>query len=125
MALVYRKRITGAAAHKYHAEAVTIDGEWFASSGEARRYHELRLLERAGLITHLERQIVFPLHTRNRETGDVVPVGTYRADFGYCDETGRRVIEDFKGMATLALARWKQKHLAAEYGIVVVETRRR
>ncbi len=37
--------------NKYHAQKVEFDGKRFDSRREARRYAELRLLERAGEIT--------------------------------------------------------------------------
>lgn len=40
--------------HKYHAKPTTVDGIRFASKAEARRYSELRLLEKAGEIKNLE-----------------------------------------------------------------------
>ena len=39
---------------KYHAQPVEIDGVRFDSQKEARRYSELRLLERAGEIKDLQ-----------------------------------------------------------------------
>ncbi len=41
---------------KYRAQPTIVDGIRFHSKGEARRYQELRLLERAGEITNLELQ---------------------------------------------------------------------
>ena len=36
--------------NKYHAIKTTVDGITFDSRAEARRYRELKLLERAGVI---------------------------------------------------------------------------
>jgi hypothetical protein len=105
------------ASHKYHARPVTIDGEWFASTGEAKRYHELQLLQRAGLVHELVRQPSWVLHA-GTATGEQIAVGTYRADFLYLDEHGNQVVEDFKGLE-LPLFRWKKRHMLAEYGIAI------
>jgi hypothetical protein len=108
-------RIT--ARSKYHAIPRTIDGVRFASTREARRYGELRLLERAGQIWDLTVQPEFQLHA----PGPLVaqPVGVYRGDFAYATKTGT-VIEDAKGVRT-ALYRWKKKHVEIEYGVRIVE----
>lgn len=47
--------------NKYHAQKVEFDGKRFDSRREARRYAELRLLERAGEITGLRTQVPFEL----------------------------------------------------------------
>lgn len=53
--------------NKYYSKKVTIDGETFDSKKEARRYRELLLLEKAGEITGLERQVPFVLIPPQRE----------------------------------------------------------
>lgn len=60
----------------------------------------MRLLERAGAITGLERQKRYELIPSQRLNGKTVerPV-TYIADFVYT-ENGRTVVEDVKGMKT-------------------------
>jgi hypothetical protein len=47
--------------NKYGATKTTIDGITFDSKKEAQRYCELRLLQKAGEITHLELQPAFRL----------------------------------------------------------------
>lgn len=76
----------------------------FDSKKESRRWLDLRLLEKAGKISDLKRQISFPLVTFDGR--EAVPILTpkgrltfYRADFVY-RENGKRVIEDTKGMMT-------------------------
>lgn len=103
---------------KYHAVKTIVDGITFDSAKEARRYSELKLLEKAGEITDLELQPVYELHAPNGER-----LGSFLADFKYRRRDGSQTIEDVKGMKTLALARWKQKHCRAEYAITVVEIR--
>lgn len=85
---------------KYHSKKAVVDGVEFDSRKEARRYKELLLLERAGAIQGLERQVRFELIPSQRYDGKVVerPVH-YIADFTYT-ENGNLVVEDVKGMRT-------------------------
>lgn len=99
---------------KYHNKKTVVDGIEFDSKREARRYQELRLLERAGQITDLELQKEFLLipaqyqfYARYGKKGQRLKDGkrciekavTYRADFVYM-ENGEKVVEDTKGMRT-------------------------
>ena len=72
----------------------------FDSKGEAKRFATLRLLERAGEISQLQRQIRFPLCTIGKD-GQPVQFAIYAADFVYV-EKGERVIEDFKSASGIA-----------------------
>lgn len=101
---------------KYHAVPTVIDGIRFASKAEARRYQELLVLQRAGEIRELELQPRYRLHVNGWKLGE------YRADFRYRTRDGETVVEDVKGMLT-PMYRWKKKHVAAEYGVDVVEVR--
>ena len=115
---------------KYGAIRTTVDGIVFASKAEARRYAELKLLEKAGRIRDLELQPSFPLEVVSPRNGEVIQVGTYRADFRYREiemhEGGfgrwRIVIEDVKGMPT-PVYRLKKKLMEARYGIAITEIR--
>lgn len=81
------------------ARKVHLDGHVFDSAGEAERYSNLVLHQRAGLISDLE---VHPKFTIQEEfvhpsMGKVQEV-TWEADFRYRQvETGLVVIEDYKG----------------------------
>src|SRR5687767_4980106 len=105
---------------KYKAKPHVIDNIRFASQKEAKRYAELKLLQKAGEIRELELQPEFPLHVLAMHRtptleGDIVTssVGVYRADFSYRDgRSGRQVIEDVKGFKT-PLYRWKKRHVMA------------
>ena len=114
---------------KYGAKPTTVDGIQFASKAEARRYGELKLLEKAGEIEDLELQPSFSLHAASttgqfREAVKAAAgtrntlVGHYRADFGYLDYKRGRIVEDVKGIDT-PLSKWKRKHVAAQYGVTV------
>jgi hypothetical protein len=114
---------TGRLTSKYRAVSTVVDGIRFHSKGEAARYMQLRLLEKAGHISALVRQPAFPLHVVGND--DLILIGKYVADFGYVDEKAKGkplVFEDFKGMDT-PLSKWKRKHCEAEYGIEIWITR--
>ncbi len=87
----------------------------FASFGEAARWRDLTLLQQAGEIFSLERQVRFPLLCCG------VKLGHYVADFTYCTKAGEYVVEDFKGYKT-PMYKWKKKHLKAQYGYEILET---
>jgi hypothetical protein len=101
-------------AHKYGAQAVKVDGIKFPSKREARRWSELRLLERAGRIEDLKRQVRFVLDV------NAVPICHYVADFTY-REAGRLVVEDTKGVQT-DVFKIKAKLMLACHGIAVLVT---
>ena len=83
--------------NKYHAKKVTVDGIEFDSRREANRFAELKLMERAGMITDLKRQEEFELIPK---CGKERPA-KYHADFSYIDTTtGEKVVEDVKSRAT-------------------------
>lgn len=98
-----------------------VDGIRFASRKEAKRYGELKLLERAQAIVGLEIQPTFSIDVMNPANGEVITVGVYRADFRYLDVGANRVvIEDVKGMRTV-IYRLKKRLVEALYGIQIVE----
>ena len=98
---------------KYHSKKTIVDGIVFHSLKEARRYTELKLLERAGEIYDLKLQEKFVLVPAQREPDTVGKRGgkikgkllerevSYLADFTY-KKTGSNelVVEDTKGMKT-------------------------
>lgn len=85
---------------KYHNKKITRDGMTFDSIKEYRRYCELRLLEKAGAITDLKRQVKYELIPSQRVGGKVVERScTYVADFVY-KQNGETVVEDTKGFKT-------------------------
>ena len=97
---------------KYKNNPVEYDGISFDSKREAKRYAELKLLERAGKITDLRRQVKFELIPAQYEaverwsdkTGKRLKDGkrllekecSYIADFAYYMD-GKHVVEDVKG----------------------------
>jgi hypothetical protein len=114
-------RMPQARRSKYRAVKTVVDGVTFASKAEARRYQELRLLQRAKKITRLECQPEFPIAVNG------VKVAKYVADFRYDTvpwdyEPVETIVEDVKGMPT-PVYRLKKKLVEALYGITVQEIR--
>ncbi|MEQ8450637.1 MAG: DUF1064 domain-containing protein [Nitratireductor sp.] len=112
--------------NKYGATKTTVDGITFASKREANRYCELRLLQKAGEITHLELQPAFKLAIDGRPVlirSRGFPNGRqvkYIADFAYWDGE-KRVVEDAKGFRTDAY-KLKKAIVEAMYpGLRIVE----
>jgi len=106
---------------KYRNVKTVVDGLTFDSVKEARRYQELRLLEKAGEIRDIQRQVKFPLDVTGPWFPPSQPIGCWIADFVYfMDKPERRIVEDVKGFRT-PLYRWKKKHVEAQYGILIVE----
>lgn len=97
---------------KYHSKKVNRDGQTFDSLKEYRRFCELSLLEKAGAITDLQRQVPFelipaqyePFERYSKKTGKRLKDGkrcieqsvVYNADFVYM-QNGKQVVEDTKG----------------------------
>ena len=96
---------------KYHSKKITVNGETFDSKKEYRRYQELKLLEQAGEVRNIQRQVKFVLIPAQREPDTIGPRGgvrpgkviekevSYIADFVYT-EAGKTVVEDTKGFKT-------------------------
>lgn len=85
---------------KYHARKITRDGITYDSVKEYSRHQELLLLERAGAIQGLQRQVRFELIPSQRYDGKVVERPCfYVADFVY-QENGQTIVEDTKGFRT-------------------------
>jgi len=98
---------------KFRNQKVTVDGLSFDSKKEARRWGELSLLQRAGQISNLSRQVRMPLRVNEVTIGHIVP------DFSY-SANGQIVYEDVKSVATITpMFKWKAKHFLAQYGIPI------
>jgi hypothetical protein len=112
--------------HKYSAVRTEVDGVSFASKAEARRFGELKLLEKAGKIAHLTTQPKFPLYVWDCETKHDVQIGHYIADFQYWDMDAEKiVIEDVKSPATSTpVYRLKKKIVEHRLGITITEVTR-
>ncbi len=100
---------------KYGNTKTVVDGITFASKAEAKRYGELKLLERAGEIRNLELQPKFALVGLG-----ATKVCSYRADFSYRYTNGPLVVEDVKGMKT-PVYRLKAKLFRDNFGFSITE----
>ncbi len=101
--------------------ARTIDGILFDSAKEAQRYAQLKLLERAGHISRLQRQHKLSLKAHS-PAGEAVHCGMYVCDFFFFDNrAGKFTYEDCKGART-ALYRLKKKIVEACHGVEILET---
>jgi hypothetical protein len=101
---------------KYNNTKVRVDGMLFDSKREAARWQELKLLERAGEITELERQVEYELIPKQKGER----AAKYIADFRYVDHEGKTVVEDTKGVKTPVYI-LKRKLMLWVHGIKVVE----
>lgn len=84
---------------KYKNKKTQIDMYVFDSAKEAKRYRELKLLERAGEISNLELQPHFLLQDSFKKNGRTYRKIEYVADFKYI-EKGKIIVEDVKGIQT-------------------------
>lgn len=129
--------------NKYGAKKIKdpFTGDVFDSKKEYSRWCNLRLLERAGRISDLDRQVTFELiPTQREESAEVYKAGpqkglpkpgaiiekavSYVADFVYIDEKGNQVVEDTKGCkkgAAYDLFVVKRKMMLWVHGIRVKE----
>lgn len=116
---------------KYHNKRITTNDGSFDSKKEYRRWLELQILEDAGVIRKLERQVKYVLIPAQREPETVSQRGrqipgkvierecSYYADFQY-EQDGEIVVEDTKGVRTDAY-KIKKKLMLERYGIRIRE----
>lgn len=100
--------------NKYGNRKIEIDGIVFDSKKEAKRYVDLKMLQKAHVINDLQLQVSFELQPKFKdEDGHIVKPITYIADFVYWKD-GKRIIEDVKSDATKrdAVYRLKKKMMA-------------
>lgn len=120
---------------KYGNKKITVDGVTFDSKKEYLRWCELCLLEKAGHITDLRRQVKYELipaqyeeyERYSEKTGKHLKNGlrcvekecSYIADFVY-KQDGKTVVEDTKGVRTEAYI-IKRKMMLYFHGIRILE----
>ena len=103
--------------NKYGARKVKApDGQVFDSVKEYHRWGMLKLLERAGRISDLKRQVSYELIPKQQGERAC----SYVADFTYM-ENGKLVVEDCKGFRTPEY-RLKRKLMLWVHGIRIKET---
>ena len=87
--------------NKYNNTKIVVDGIKFDSKLEAKRYCELKLLQRAKEIKELRRQVTFELQPSYIKNNKIIKPINYIADFVYYDlKKGKTIIEDTKGFKT-------------------------
>ena len=105
---------------KYHNQKVCAGDEVFDSRREYNRWCELRLLERAGKISDLKRQVRFRLLPAQDVNGACKErPADYIADFVYTKD-GAQIVEDAKGVRTPEYI-LKRKLMLWIHGIAVSE----
>lgn len=122
---------------KYHNQKVVIDGIQFDSKKEAQRYQQLKLMEKAGMICDLKRQVKYELIPAQYIDGKCAERAvTYTSDFEYyvlkplrvksvmadlkAGTIGEHIVEDSKGMRTKDYI-IKRKLMLYKYGIRITE----
>lgn len=104
--------------NKYHAEK----SGGYDSRKEHKRANELKLMQRAGLISCLRKQVRFILIPAQRDSAGAIIEHqcAYVADFVYNDSDGRLVVEDTKGFRTKEYI-IKRKLMLHVHGIRITE----
>lgn len=122
LASIGQSPVPGATPAKYHNERVATDDGDFDSKAEAARWADLKIMQRAGQIKDLERQVRIPLHGQNGPLlGENGRPRVYVADFTYFDcALGVPVIEDRKGFKTKEYV--LKKAILRAQGIEIKET---
>ena len=97
----------------------------FDSKGEYERFRELTLMQQAGMIHSLKRQVPFELIPSCKlPDGKTQRAVFYVADFRYFDNSKNEwVTEDFKGTRT-DVYKLKKKLMFWRWGIEIFETGR-
>lgn len=95
---------------KYGNKKTTIDGVTFDSKREADRWSHLCMLQRAGRISELRRQVAYVLAPSVKFEGSTraKPAIRFIADFEYV-EAGARIVEDVKSKPTAKLPAFQLK----------------
>lgn len=106
---------------KYRNVRVEVDGITFDSKREAAYWQELKLREKAGEITDVQRQVPFDLHCPGPHGSSFV-IARFIADFTFRDvdpegDFGRRHVADVKGGKVTQMFALKAKWMNLEYGI--------
>lgn len=101
--------------NKYGNKIVIVDGIKFHSQKEGKRYAELLLLLREGVISDLATQVPYLIEVNGRK------ICKYVADFVYRDlENHGTVVEDVKGYRT-DIYKLKKKLVEAIYSFTITE----
>ena len=105
---------------KYRNKPCELDGEKYRSKLEMNRHWALRMLEKAGHIKELRREVAYELAPSVQIQGRKRPALRYYADFTYIEGT-TYVVEDCKGVRTEGY-RIKRHLMRSVHGIEILET---
>lgn len=101
--------------NKYHAHKTEVDGVKFDSIKESRDWKQLCMLEAAGGICNLRRQVTFELQPKfTNNKGEHIRAINYIADFVY-EKDGKKYVQDSKGGKATQTDVFKLKHKLFEY----------
>nr|DAH32133.1 MAG TPA: Endonuclease [Caudoviricetes sp.] len=101
---------------KYHNTKTVADGIKFDSRLEAKRYGQLKMMERAGVIRDLELQPEYELIPSFMKNSKTWRRTVYKADFRYILAEGDRIIiEDVKGSTAVITDVFRLKQKLFEY----------
>lgn len=106
--------------NKYKNKKCEYKGIKFDSIKEMKYYTKLELLQRAGEITELKRQVEFVLLETFKLEDKTYRKTKYIADFTYIDKEGKYHVVDTKGIKTDVYL-LKKKLMAWKYGIEIEE----
>ncbi len=119
---------------KYHSKKVTVDGQTFDSKKEYLKFKELQLLEKAGKIKNLKRQVEYLLipaqfgmvtdENGRRKRVCLKRACSYYADFVYHDADGKLHVVDvkgYKGGGAYSVFQIKSKLMLQNFGVLVEE----
>lgn len=96
---------------KYHNQKTYIAGEKFDSKKESARFMDLCMLQKAGEISDLQRQVKFEIVPKN----GTERAAYYVADFVYKRADGKMIIEDVKSAMTKKLPLYILKRKLVKY----------
>lgn len=108
---------------KYHNKKVQTEDGTFDSKWELTCWQRLKMMERGGAISGLQRQVVFELIPSAILDTRKLPAVKYVADFVY-QKDGQQVVEDAKGGESLPEYKLKRRLMWWIHKIKVVEVRK-
>ena len=100
---------------KYGNKKKMVNGIEFESTREARRYQDLALMQQAGHISDLRRQVPFDIRVNK------IYIGKWIADFIYTCKDGTERVEDCKGYRT-DVYKLKKRLVEALFNIRILES---
>lgn len=107
--------------NKYNAKKVVVNGVTYDSQLEYERYCELKMLQKAGIITDLKYHKRFVLIEKNENGREIA----YEADFVY-KKDGKTIVEDTKSEPTKTrLYALKKRLMLEKYGLKITEYTRK